>query len=91
MWRHSYVVSADIATLPYMTLSCPILSCHEIFFTGSRKNNGIGTGSWLPVILPSLGIFFTVWVFPGFTEVIHVHRRRKRGRGGRGARPPPII
>ena len=28
VWRHSYVVSTYIATLPYVTLSCPILSCH---------------------------------------------------------------
>ena len=41
-----------IATLPYVTLSCPILSCHVRYFPGSRKNNGTGTGIWLPVILP---------------------------------------
>ena len=28
MWRQSFVVSAYIATLPYVTLSCNILSCH---------------------------------------------------------------
>ena len=32
MWRHSYIVSAYIATLPYLTLSCPILSCHVRYF-----------------------------------------------------------
>ena len=28
MWRHIYLVSAYIATLPYVTLTCLILSCH---------------------------------------------------------------
>ena len=37
MWRHSYVVSACITTLSYVTLSCPILSCHVRYFTNSRK------------------------------------------------------
>ena len=30
--RHRYVVSAYIATLPYATLSCPILFTHVRFF-----------------------------------------------------------
>ena len=32
MWRRSYVVSAYIAMLLYVTLSCPILSCHVRYF-----------------------------------------------------------
>ena len=32
--------------LPYSVLP------GKIVFTGSRKDNGTGTGSWLPVILP---------------------------------------
>ena len=32
MWRHSYVVSAYIATLPYVTLSCPVMFYHVKYF-----------------------------------------------------------
>ena len=31
VWRHSYVVLADITKLPYATLSNPVLSCHARF------------------------------------------------------------
>ena len=34
VWGHSNVVSVYIATLPYVTLSCPILSCHVRYFYG---------------------------------------------------------
>ena len=37
MWRHGYVVSAYIVLLIYVTLSCPVLSCHVDIFTASRK------------------------------------------------------
>ena len=73
-WRHSYVVSAYIATLPYVILSCPILSCHVRYcFTGSCKNNGTGTGSWLPVILPKvLRIFLQCSVVVAFLDTLCV-------------------
>ena len=55
VWQHSYVVSA----LPHVTLPCPLLSCHVRYFTGTCKNNGKCTGSWLPVTLPKFyGLFY---------------------------------
>ena len=60
MWRHNYVVSAYIATLPYVTLSCPIVSYHVRYFTGFRENNSRGNCCWLPVIhnVKFTGFFF---------------------------------
>ena len=46
MWRQSRCFSLyRYATIRDTILPYPVLSC-EIFFTGSRKNNGTGTLYW---------------------------------------------